>query len=336
MTEKSLEQSKKEDYYAPLFTETDISAFLRKPLTTIRRTAAPLDIPDIGAAPAGGATPAVTPPPTGDPAMTPPPVGGATPPSSLDATTDTPPIAPPESLQEKKPFLDEEGKKEVGNELSDVTQRLENIENDLKDSILHDQIMQEVQQYCRKLEKELEDLKKRKIPDRDFYDLEGAYRETLYSIAVRVLDELLPDLFGDIPEYSFLSTHVSRTFEDGTVADAIVSVVASVIKNDMKHDFKVELPILNGLMQYPAYISHGKKIIPLTKNEVQNELDEISYKRVDVQKPYQGKENLFTKNNENIYRRPDKQKWYKVSPNEYKPVGLVPNHKLPPQQGRGN
>ncbi len=331
MPEKDLEQIKKDDYYGNLYKELDIMSFLNKPITEMRKTAQPkLELPDIGkkeeattAAATdipGGAGGEVIPPPT---------------PPAAPALDNIPPPPTPEAaaIGIEKGFSDEE-KNKIDETISDIKEHIDIIEDDLKASILKDKILEEVRKDYKVLHDELESLKKRKIPEREFYDTEGAYRDHLYNMAIRVLDEFLPELFGDIPEYTFIATQVSRTYEDGTVADALVTLVASVVRDGMKYEFKVEIPVLNGLMQYPMYIQRGQKIIPLTYQEIQRELESMSYRKMDYEAPYKDKDNIFNNIGENIHRKPDTQKWYKVRPNTYKPVGLASDHKFSPQRGK--
>lgn len=334
MPERDLEQIKKNDYYGKLYKELDIMSFLNKPITGMRKTAQPtLDLPDIGKKEENAAAADITTPNLPDMA------GGETAPVPAPPATPEPGgIVPPPlpetgALGVEKGFSDEE-KQKIDETISDIKDHLDQIEDELKSSILKDKILEEVKEHYKALQNELESLKKRKIPEREFYDTEGTYRDHLYSMAVRVLDEFLPELFGDIPDYDFISTQVSRAYEDGTIADALVTLIASVVREGMKYDFKIEIPVLNGLMQYPMYIQRGQKIIPLTQQEIQQELDSISYKKMDFETPYKEKDNIFNNIGENIHRRPDTQKWYKVRPNTYKPVGLSSDHKFSPQRGK--
>jgi ABC-type microcin C transport system permease subunit YejE len=86
-------------------------------------------------------------------------------------------------------------------------------------------------------------------------------------------------------------------------------------------------------MNYPLYIQRGQKIIPLTKKEIQEELDSMSYRKIDVEQPYE-KKNIFNNIGENIHRKPDEQKWYDVIQNQqYKSVGMPPQTKWENQKG---
>jgi hypothetical protein len=317
---EDLNKMKTEDYYSNLFKEIDIKNFLKKPIREVVKLAqAPtIDIPPViekADEAEGGDQPLVDMPQAPmEPADLPP--------------LPTPPIS--ENLVE--PQLSDKDRETMKDDLDDVQDSLQSIKNDLMYIKMKEQIMEEVKDYYKDLRKELESLKSRKIPERKFFDTEGAYRDSLYSIATNILDEILPELFEEIPDYQFTAVQVSRVFEDGTVADAMVSLMAVVPHNGMRYDFKIDMPVLNGLMQYPMYIQRGAKVVPLTKPEIQKELDSISYRKVDVETPYE-KDNIFNNIGENIHRRPDKQKWYDVKPNMHKQVTLPANHKYIPQRG---
>ena len=111
--------------------------------------------------------------------------------------------------------------------------------------------------------------------------------------------------------------------------------MAQVPKQGMRYDFKIDIPVLNGLMQYPLYIQRGQKIIPLTKPEIQKELESISYRKEEDDIIKNTNKKMFTNSGENINRREDKQKWYNVASNPQKAVGLPPKHIYSVQRGRG-
>ena len=313
---ENLEKQHQKEYMSVLHKEIDFEEFLGRPIKEKTKIAQPvLDIPDIGTdtPAAGGENTALPKPPIAD---------------TTGAGVPQPSEVPPAPTKPEK-----EGNEEILRMISDIKNQLSSTTTELNMSLMKDELLQEMENKYRELEQELNSIKDRKIPEQKFFDTEGAFRDTLYEMATRMLDEFLPDLFDEIPDYDFTATQVSRTFEDGTVADAIITLRATVPKEGMKYEFKIEVPVLNGLMQYPMYIQRGRKIIPLTKPEIQKELDSMSYRRMDVEKPYE-KDNLFNNIGENIHRRPDKQKWYEVSPNEYKPVAMPPQSKFPVQRGK--
>lgn len=319
---ENLEKRHQKEYMSVLHKEIDSDEFLDKEPGTTHKIAQPtLEIPDIGTP-----SPAVA---GGDAEIpSPPPATGA----GVPQPPGVPPIPTPPTDVMPEP------KKETSNEeilrmIGDIKNQLDSTRNELNLSIMKDELLQEIENKYKQLEQELNSIKDRKMPEQKFFDTEGAFRDTLYNMATRMLDEFLPELFEEIPNYDFTATQVSRTFEDGTVADAIIVLRATVPKEGMKYEFKIEIPVLNGLMQYPMYIQRGQKIIPLTKPEIQRELDSMSYRKMDVQTPYE-KENIFNNIGENIHRRPDRQKWYEVSPNEYKPVAMPPGSKFHTQRGK--
>lgn len=314
MTDNS-ELYKQEEQTVMTLPEIDMPAFLKKKLTTPnprKVMAADLEIPPVE--PDVPEPIDVDAPPATD-------VGGVS--NSNEPTpafdVNAPPPVPP---------VEDEDLKEKLQELEDNIQGL-NIE--VKLLSLKKEIMEEVTKSINKLREDIDNLKERKTPKREYYDTDGAYREHLYNMATTVLDKILPDLFNDIPDYSLIATQISRTFEDGTIADAIVTITVTVPRDGYRYDFKVDVPVLNGLMQYPAYIQRGLKIIPLTKNEIQNELDSVSYRKLDAEQPHL-KQNIFNNIGENIHRREDKQKFYDVKPDAIPSVGMPPNNKLMPNR----
>lgn len=342
--DRVLERSKEEDYYSNLFKELDIKRFLKKPVTDVNRhIAVDMGLPDVDPtlkAPKAEPAPKLPTPPTTPPA---PPMGAGAPPLPPPAGAGAPPL--PKPTAPPIPFAgpstpptpvggaDTEKLQLLMDELKLMKAQM----NELKDlggaDGLRHVIMEDVEKYYKKLKEDIVNLKELKVPERKFIDTDGAYRDHLYLMATRVLDELLPELFEDIPDYSFVASQVSRLYEDGSVADAIIKIRVTVPKDNMKYEFDVDVPVLNGLMNYPLYIQRGQKIIPLTKKEIQEELDSISYRKLDVEQPYE-KKNIYNNIGENIHRKPDTQKWYDVIPNQqYKSVGLPPQTKWENQKG---
>ncbi len=326
-----LERAKQKEFFSPLLPEIDMNALIDEPTQArVKKLAQPvIDIPDVEAPPAGTA-----PAPQGAPAPVAPAAPGQglpTPPApSLDAGLGAP--APPLGGPAPEPFGDKD-KEKMDKALEKIKDQIKDIKNELNIDLIKEELMSTFKEYYRGLEEELKSLKEKQIPERKYFDTEGAYRDTLYGMATRLLDEFLPDLFETVPDYSFIATQVSRTFDDGTVADALITLIVTVPRNGMRYEFKVEVPVLNGLMQYPLYIQRGQKIIPLTKSEIMRELNSMSYRKLDIERPYD-KANIFNNIGENIHRRPDDQKWIEVAPNSYKPVGLPPMNKYPVQRGR--
>ena len=295
-----LDKQHQTDYLNILFKELDINNFTEAGELQIAaenskvKTAAPLDIPDIasldqptGAAPAAPAPMGGTPPPMG---MEPPPPMGTPP---MEGGVDPMNAPPPMGMVPPPPPAAPAPSKEKLEELEDSISNLVHEIDVLKNSIEIRQIKEYINENLLGLKEKIDDLMDRKIPQRMTVDTEGIYKEQLYGLVTEVLDKFLPDLFEELPEYSFLASQLSRTFSDGTVADAIVSVNITVPRASNRYDFKVDVPILNGVINYPQYIYRGVRIIPLTKHEIQREMNSFTHRKMDVETPME-KENTFT------------------------------------------
>lgn len=213
----------------------------------------------------------------------------------------------------------------IQSDLEDITEDLGKFELERRFENMKDEIMEEFTYTIKELKQEVENLKDRKIPDFGSFDSRGVYKEKLFEVVTRVLDDSLIEIFNDIPDYSLISSQVSRTFEDGTVSDAIVAVSATVSNEGYRYDFKVDVPILNGIVHYPQYIQRGLKIIPLTKEKIIEELDSVSFRKMEPEEPY-SKSNIYNNIGDNIHRRPDNQKWYDIENHEPGSVGLPPKN----------
>lgn len=245
--------------------------------------------------------------------------------------------APPIDIPDVVEGLPEEGvpeAPEIG-DVEEVTQELEDLKDTL-DSVamearlneIKEELTSELTSIIDGLQSELQEFKDRKVPETGGVDSGGVYKEKVYEAATYVLDKVLIDLFEDIPDYSLIANQVSRTFDDGTVSDGIVVVGVMVPNSGYRYDFKVDVPILNGIIQYPTYIQRGQKIIPLTYDKVQEELNSMAFRKVYVESPYE-KSNTFNNIGDNIHKRPDNQKWYDINNTEPRPVGIPPNSKYP-------
>lgn len=195
-------------------------------------------------------------------------------------------------------------------------------------------VMIEVEDLVKSLKQELEDIKDRKIPQAGEFDTGGMHKERLYEVATRVLDRVLLSLFDDIPDYSLLKTQVSRTFDDGTVSDALVSVNVTVPNDGYRYDFTIEVPVLNGIMQYPTYMQRGQKIIPLSREKIQEEINSMAFRKIEVEDPY-SKDNIFNNIGDNIHKKPDNQKFYETKNYEPNSVGVPPASRYPAHRTRG-
>jgi len=332
MADKKLEKMKQEEYMSNVDSTLDWNEFLKKPTNRVKKMAAPaLDIPSIeDKKPGEAGSPPV--PTGGVPVL---PTADALPPlpgGPTDALA--PPLPePPKPKKPKEKDLSSKDKEAVLSSLDELRETIKTLKSELEMSVMKDEIIEKIKSHYKGLEEELDSLKRKEIPERKYFDTEGAYRDRLYGMATNMLDEFLPDLFEEIPEYNFTATQVSRLFEDGTVADALILLMATVPREGMKYDFKIEVPVLNGLMQYPMYIQRGQKIIPLTKAEIQRELNSMSYRKLDIEEPLK-KDNLFNNIGENIHRRPDSQKWYETAPNTYNQTAIPPDHMQQVQRGK--
>src|SRR5271157_1199902 len=224
-----LERSKEEDYYSALYKDIDVKSFLKKPIKEMRpKSAAGIDIPDIKPGDANkepeGAKPAAAPAP---PKAAIPPVPPAMPKPPEPPKQD--PAVPMliQAVKEMKAQIDEI--KSFGG--IDGVRQL---------------IMTDVDKFYKELKSDIESLEERKTPERGTFDTEGAYRDHLYSMAVRMLDEFLPELVDDIPDYSLIASQVSRMYEDGTVADGMIKINVRIARGTLAYDFTVDVPVLNG------------------------------------------------------------------------------------------
>jgi len=221
-------------------------------------------------------------------------------------------------------------------DIADAKNELQNLEREIKINDSKEEILDEVNHLIRGLRKELEDLKSRKVPVRKEYETENSYKEQLYPQAVNVLDDIIVPLIDAIPDYNLVATQISTTFDDGTIKNGIVTISIVINNNDFRHDFKVDVPVLNGLLQSPLYITRGRKVIPLTAEALYEELNSESFVRISP--TYRQKDNMFSNIGQNILRKHDDQKLYPTYQHEMSPHSKpldgtwVPNK----QRGIGN
>jgi gas vesicle protein len=228
--------------------------------------------------------------------------------------------------------ITKDDKSKIDSIINDITDKVDSLKSDVKDKVLDNKINEikeylsdEISKQLNFIKNDLEDLKERKVPERRQFETEGAYRENLFTIACYVLDEVLPDLFDDLPEYNLIAAQLSRNFEDGTVSDAIVTVNVRIIKEEYQYDFKVDVPILNGIATAPLYLQRGLKVIPLTKDTIDKELASLSFNKIPVN-DLTTKENLFNNmGDKNRFKRFDKQKQYQVDEQAMNPIGMPPS-----------
>jgi hypothetical protein len=213
---------------------------------------------------------------------------------------------------------------DIKENLEDAERLTDKVQMEVKLLEMKQQLWDEFSKIIEDLQDELEDLKERKVPEIQEFEIENSYRENLFTIACYVLDETLPQLFQSSPEYTLITNLVSKNYSDGTVSDAVIYINVAVQKDDYIHDFKAEVPILNGIAVSPTYIKRGTKIIPLTIESIQEELSLTTYQKPTVES-HSDQQNIYTYS-ENRYKKFDKQKQYRMTGMGPQPV------KLPEQQ----
>jgi hypothetical protein len=222
----------------------------------------------------------------------------------------------------------------IKSDIDQIKGSLADLEIDQKLEKIRDELIGEFTYTIKDLKKELDELKGRKVPEFGKFDSGGVYKEKLFELVTKVLDDVLVGLFNDIPDYSLLATQVSRTFDDGTVSDAIVSINATIPNDGYRYDFKIDIPILNGIVNYPTYIQRGLKIIPLTREKILEEMESVAFRKVEPERPYD-KSNIYNNVGDNIHRRPDDQKWYDIDHTSPAPTGMPPVHSWIPNRNIG-
>ncbi len=253
------------------------------------------------------------------------------------------PVAPDPTSQVVNPLEGEDpGKTEISpemlNKLDLILKDLGDITFDVKLKNLKQEIINEVKESLVEIKKELDEFKDKKVPKRKYYDTGGAYREDLYNLATKVLDNVLIDLFEGLPDYSLLANQITKVYDDGTAANGIIAIGVTINKDGYRYDFKVDVPLLNGILQSPLYLQRGNKIIPLTSDAIYEELESLAFRKVNIDDMTLRK-NTFNNTGENILRREDGQKQYHVNPNITQFNGLPEQHtwisQLPRPKGRG-
>ena len=298
---EKLETSHKEDYYSIMYDDSNLDKFLKESISgdATKKAAPEIQIPDIKKEDAvGGPTPTVNPIQGVEPGT-----------SSLDS---------PEVMAKLEKIL---------SELGDVSL-------DLKLKELKQEILAEVEGSLMELKKELADFKEKKVPKRKYYDTGGAYREDLYVLATKVLDNTLIDLFEELPDYSLLANQITKVFDDGTAANGIIAVNVSISRDGYRYDFKADVPLLNGILQSPQYIQRGNKIIPLTTDAIYEELESLAFRKINID-DITSKKNTFNNTGDNMFRRPDNQKFYHVNENETNINALPENHTWKVEKQKG-
>lgn len=255
----------------------------------------------------------------------------------IDATgSNTPDITQPTESPIGEPFpqlddiqqdvvedTDKEDALSIALELQDLKNEFQNLEREVRLNDLKEDITYEVSKIVKGLRKEIDDFKARKVPQRAEYDTEGAYKEQLYPLVVNVLDNLLLSLVDIVPDYNLIATQVSDVYEDGSIKNGIVTISVIIPYNDYKHEFKVDIPVLNGLIQSPQYMTRGRTIVPFTEEGIYSEITKESF--VKLSPYYKKKDNLFSNSGENPLRKHDDQKVYPTADNSYNEVDMGQN-----------
>ena len=76
------------------------------------------------------------------------------------------------------------------------------------------------------------------------------------------------------------------------IKNGIVTISVIIPYNDYKHEFKVDIPVLNGLIQSPQYMTRGRTIVPFTEEGIYSEITKESF--VKLSPYYKKKDNLFS------------------------------------------
>lgn len=175
-----------------------------------------------------------------------------------------------------------------------------------------DEIMSKVEKMMLDLKKRIDDLYDRKIPTRRLFSTDGAYTSQIYSLVCEVLDQVIPPVYEDIPRYSLISNQISDVYDDGSVKNALVAISVTINNDGNRYDFKVDVPILEGVIQSPNRLERGRRLIPLTESALKAELESFSYRKTDIERPME-KPNLYSNVGSNPLRREDTQKFYEVN-----------------------
>lgn len=221
----------------------------------------------------------------------------------------------------------------IERELQDLKDVVQDLEREEKFKVLKEELKTDILKQMEPLQKELEELKERKIPERRQFETDGAYKEQLYPIATNVLDKIIIPLINIVPDYNLISTQISNTYEDGTIRNGVVSINMIIPNNDYRYDFRVDLYIYNGLIQAPSHVTRGRNLIPLTQKDLYNEINTFSYRKLEPN--YNYKKSPFSNTGENPLRRPDNQKFYEVDNKEPTPSAISEDHKWRAHLERG-
>lgn len=251
-------------------------------------------------------------------------------PSSTGVIEETP--APLEEGNVEGKTLEEKATAEMEERIQDLLIRLQTVETQLKLDTIKEEILQDVQNITTNLQKELEELKERKLPVRLDYDIGRSHKEEAFIHCKNFLDKILIPLVDALPEYDLISTQITSTYDEGSIQNGIISSNVKIPAGDSLYQFKIEVPILNGVLQAPLYVTRGRKIIPLTREALYGELSTFSFQKVEVDDRY--KSTPFSYNTEGTYKDPKDQKEYFTNSSEYNLTELGNNTKFTPHKDR--
>jgi len=290
---KELERSKDDNYHSTLYDGSNIENFFKESITSspVKKAAPEIQIPDIK--------------------------------GEDDLSLEAPVIEPLEGN-----VVDlgaEKNSPEIMAKLEKILSELGDVSLELKLKDLKKEILSEMEESLLAIKKEIDDFKEKKVPKRKYYDTGGAYREDLYVLATKVLDNTLIDLFEELPDYSLLANQITKVFDDGTAANGIIAINVTINREGYRYDFKVDVPLLNGILQSPQYLERGNKIIPLTSEAVYEEMESLAFRKVNID-DMTSKKNTFNNTGENLLRRPDTQKNYHVNDNMSSNSSLPSDH----------
>lgn len=167
------------------------------------------------------------------------------------------------------------------------------------------------------MDKKLESFKRTVIPQRKQFETDVIHKKDIYNAVCQVLDDLLIPLFDSAPDYNLISFQSTQYFKDGSIANAMVCITATLVNGVYSHVFKVEVPILCGIINAPMYLSKGSKIIPLIKSEIQKELNSFSYMQAPKVDNPLSRDSLYNISPEDLIHREDNQTEYETSNTPY-------------------
>ena len=229
---------------------------------------------------------------------------------------------------ETTPSISPQSNEDFKRELEALKQSIQDLKREERLDSLKEEIISIIDRKVQIVDEKIEDIHKRKVLERTYYDTDNAYKEHLFGICSNILDEILIPLIPTEIDYSLVATQITSVYDDGTVENGLVNINVMIPYNNYRYDFNVELPVLGGVIQSPVYLKRGQKIIPLTEAAIIAELESFSFKQVTVDNSYVQKGGIFNHNlGENVLRKPNNQKHYDVNNNKPNAVSIPPESK---------